>query len=222
MQELNFIEFCDSLGITKYQRERRREELLLWLEEFYEYEIISSKPTRIRIINTLNEYRPLSRKRYDLSSREELTNQKKEEYAAFTKASLGTEYKPNSQSKIAREAMDEFGTEKYGHTNQQEVVRNYIKDPFYEYGVSEGDYLWAWYSSYEELTPEELEVWHQILRDNKIDAEVAANAFYRQEQGEDISQEKAYYRAALADIREQYKDIPVRVKKWKMKAEGIK
>lgn len=217
MYELNFIDFCDSLEITKYQRERRREELLLWLEEFYEYELIPSKPMRIKILKTLNEYRPLPRKKYDLIARQELTNQKKEDYTTFTIASLGVAYKPNSQSKIAREAIADFGNKKYGHISQERVVRNYIKEPFYEYGESEDNYLWAWYSSYEELSKEELEEWLQILKDNKIDEEAAANAFYKQEQGEDISTEKTYYKMALEVIKERYSDIPVRVKRWKLK-----
>lgn len=215
--QMTFIDFCNSIGITKYQRERRKEELLLWLENFYEYELINSKPLQIIIKQQLNEYRPLPRKTYNIESREKLTQEKKKDYELYTIEALGVIYKPNSQSKIAREAIADFGNEKYGHIDQKKVVRNYIKEPFYKYGESEDKYIWVWYTDYSELELSELKDWKNILKNNKIDSDSAANAFYRQEQGEDIVEEKNYYKQALKEIRKEYKDIPVLVKRWKLK-----
>lgn len=216
LQEKIFTDFCDSLGITKYQRERRKLELLLWLEEFYEYELINTKPMKIIIKKVLGDYKPLPRKKYDLEAREQLTQEKKEDYEKFTIASLGTEFKPNSQSKIAREAIAEFGHEKYGHIDQKRVTRTYIKEPFYKYGESEGNHIWVWYSNYQELSPKEAEEWRDILKKHRIDAESAANAFYRQEQGEDVSEEKSFFKQAMEEIKENYGDFPVLVQKWKL------
>ena len=52
-------------------------------------------------------------------------------------------------------------------------------------------------SNYIPLPPGIVEKWRDILREEKIGETEAANAFYRQEQGEDISQEKQFYKNAM-------------------------
>lgn len=207
-------EFCALLNIPNNQVDRRQGELLAWLSNFFEFDFYNSKPKRIVIKEIYGEYQPMPRK---VPSQEALTADKKERYTQFTIASLGTEFKPNSQSKIAREAIDAFGFELYHHTNQESVVRRYIKDPFYKYGESNNLKIWVWYSSYEPLGKEVLDDWHVIMTNEHISTEEAANAFYRQEQGEDISKEKSYYKKAMARFKEKYHDIPVLVESWKLK-----
>ena len=52
-----------------------------------------------------------------MPNQDELTNEKKQKYDEFTKFSLSVEYRPNSKSKIARDAINNFGRAKYGHMN---------------------------------------------------------------------------------------------------------
>jgi hypothetical protein len=85
-----------------------------------------------------------------------------------------------------------------------------------EFGEKSSHYFWVKYDTYEKLTQEELNNWYNILEEEHIGEKEAANAFYRQEQGEDITKEKNAYKAALKKFEKEYKTIPVRVGEWKL------
>lgn len=207
-------EFCKMLDIPNYQIDRRQDDLLEWLTNFYDFTFIKGSPSLIDVHEQIGEYQPLPRKN---PSQTELTAQKKEDYKNFTIASLTPEFQPNSQSKIARDAINAFGYEKYGHINQEAVTKRYIKEPFKEYGESDNHKLWVWYTTYQPLNNDEAEEWRKILHEEKIGEAEAANAFYRQEQGEDISKEKGFYKKAQERFKEKYGDIAVLVQSWKLK-----
>ena len=61
-----------------------------------------------------------------------------------------------------------------------------------------------WYSSYEPLDAAALEKWRQIMAEESISEQEAANAFYRQEQGEDISKERGYFAKARERLKEEF------------------
>lgn len=208
-------EFCSSLKISKYIYETRKVELLEWLKNFYDYEIIEVKPILIQINEVIGEYKPLPRKAYDVEAREALQQEKKKNYEEFTIKALGDEFKPNSKSKIAREAIAAFGDEKYGHYSERGVSARYIKEPFDTYGETNNNNLWVYYKSYKPLEPEVLQEWRDILAEERIDEREAANAFYRQAQGENIDKEINYYKKALERFKEKFYDTPIRVKEWR-------
>lgn len=144
--------------------------------------------------------------------------QKKKDYENYTIASLGTEYKYNSMAKIAREGIKDFGRNKYGHKSQEAISKRYISKPFKEHGVSlDNSQHWVWYETYEEMPPEIIEDWCTIMREQKIDEKEQASAFRDYANGEDISEQVGFYKAALDIFKEKYHDIPVKVKKWKNK-----
>lgn len=198
--------------ITKYSWDSRHDDLLNHLQDYmditeiksikgtYKYEIKGELPDSIP---------PLPRKN--------LMNQKKKDYEEYTIKALGTEFKPNSKSKIAREAIADFGNKKYGHTSQESVVKRYIKEPFDKYGENDGNQYWCYYDSYEVIPAEVVAEWRQILAEEHISEREAANAFYRQQQGEDVSKEKAYYKNALDRFKAKYGSTPILVGKWKVK-----
>ena len=204
-------EFCQELGIPMNQAERRLNELLEWLKNFYDFEFIPGRPNRIMIKEIIGEYQPLPRKI------RELTQEKKEKYTDFTIASFSEEYRPNSKARVAREAMNQFGFKEYGHINVKAVIERYVKDPFNQYGETNHNFIWVYYRTYEPLDEETVQKWRQILREEKIGETEAANAFYRQENGEDISAEKSYYKNATERFRDEYNDIPVLVSEWRIK-----
>lgn len=189
----------------------KHDELMLHLQEYmditetksstgrYTYEIKGEMPDIIPSLRTAQ------------------TKQKKKDYEKFTVAALGTEFKPNSKSKIARDAIADFGYDKYNHTSYKAVTERYIKEPFNKYGISDGNQYWCFYSTYEVMDEAIVTEWRKILSEEKIGEEEAANAFYRQAQGEDISTELQFYKNAMNRFKEKYNDIPVLVKKWKCK-----
>ena len=210
-------EFCPLLGITKYTADRRKDDLLEWLKNFYNYEILSQNPITIIVHEVLAEYRTLPKKKYDSSARYAYTLEKQKDYEKFVINALGTIYKPNSKSKIARDAIHDFSRTKYGHRNQKKVVENYVKEPFSKNAITNDKNVWVYYDTYKPLDKISLQIWKTILSEEKIGEEEAANAFYRQENGEDITEEKTYFQKALERFKLEYGEIPVLVKEWKVK-----
>lgn len=219
-KEMKFTDFCKELQIPANQYQRRKPELLEWLKNFFEYNYYSRGNAYFIVINEqIGEYQPLPRKKYDVSMRLEKTKEAKEQYETFTIASLGTEYKPNSQTKIARDGIRDFGCVKYGHHNYEWVARNYVKEPFEKYGQTNGKHYWVDYETYEPLDEDVVERWRTILKQEQIDEQDAANAFYRERQGENVDKEKGYFKKALERFQEEYTIRPVLVREWKLKQE---
>ena len=206
-------EFFELTGITMYQFRNRKDDLLEWLKEFYEYELYDGRPIRIYIKRVIGEYKSLPRK----VNSKELTEIKKQRYTTFTIASLGTEYTPNSKSRVAREAMYNFGYEEFGHTSVPAVVERYVGPAMTQYGEHDNKYQWVWFIDYTPLPQDVLAHWAEILKEEKISEEEAANAFYRQENGEDITKEKNSYKKAQQRFKEIYGTIPVKVPGWRLK-----
>lgn len=205
-------EFWQMININHGQWTRRKNDLLQWLENFFDYELLEGKPLRIKILETYGEYQPLPRK-----IKETNMEQKIIDYEKFTIAALGTEFKPNSKSKVARDAIQSFGQERYGHTSQKAVAKRFIKPAFDKYGESDGIHKWVWYSTYQELDEVTLADWHNIMEEEHISEQEAANAFYKQEQGMDISKEKRYFANARARFKEKYGECPILIESWKVR-----
>ena len=207
-------EFCKELDIPMNQPNRRKEDLLNWLDNFFDYELLEGNPIRIYIKQVFGEYIQMPRK-----SQQNRTLEKRKDYEEFTIAALGNEFKPNSKSKIAREAIAAFGYEKYYHTSEKTVASVYIKEPFDKYGETNGVHYWVYYQTYEPLEEEVLSAWKKILEEEHISEQEAASAFYRHAEGEDISKEVSYYKSAQKRFKDRYGDIPIKVKEWKLKIE---
>jgi len=215
-------EFFPLLKISINSYNTRKEDLLLWLSEFFNYEIIEGRPLRIYIKEVYGEYQPLPRKGYDLKQRQQLAKQKEKDYTVFTIGSLTTEYELNSYSNVARNAISDFGYEKYKHDNVSWVVRKFVKPAMDEYGERTEEVYWTNYFTYEKLTEEEIIEWKKILKEYQIEEQEAANAFYRQEQGEDITDEKNRYKKALKKAKDDLGIFPIKVPKWKLNQKAVK
>lgn len=210
-------EFGPMLGIPNNQIDRRKEELYEWLKNFFVFEILDGVPVRIHIQDIIGEYQPLPRKKYDTDARLKKTEETKKEYETYTIKHLPKKYAPTSKSRIAREAIEDFSYEKYGHKNIQYVAATYVKEPFENNAETNDKNVWVYYSNYKRLDEAVLAHWRTILAEEHISEKEAANAFYRQEQGQDVTKEKNYYKNAVERFKEQFGDIPVLVKEWRLK-----
>lgn len=205
-------EFFPMNNISDNTWKRRKEDFKIWLSEFCDYELTGVRPIMITIKEVYGDYEPLPRK-VNVTNME----QKKKDYEEFTIKALGNNFKPNSQSKVARDAIDSFGLEKYHHTSQRAVAQRFVGPAFKEYGESDNQHIWVWYQTYEPLNIEDIKLWRDIMKNHKIAEEEAANAFYKASQGQDITKEKQYYKDALNELKNIKKDIPVLVSQWKCK-----
>lgn len=206
-------EFWPSVGINKGQWENRREDLLEWISNFYEYELLDGRPIRIHIKEVIGEYQPLPRK----MNNRVLTEQKKEDYKNFAIAALGTEFKPNSKRRVAKQGIAAFGKVRYGHISIPAVAERYIGPVFDEYGETDNQKKWVWYSTYEPLDSEALLRWRRIMEEEHIAESEAANAFYRYADGEDISEEIGYFKKARDRFVEEFGEYAVLVPSWRLK-----
>lgn len=208
------------LKIPANQYDRKQAELLEWLTNFYDYDFYEGRPKHIRIKAIYGEYQPLPRKH---PRQDELNQEKINDYTSFTIAALGTEFKPNSKTRIAREAISNFGFTKYHHSNAKAVAQRFIKRPFEAYGETNNKHVWVWYNTYTPLNQKELNEWIEILRQERIDEEHAANAFYKAAEGEDVSKELSAYQKARDRIKALYDDnFPVRVREWRLHTSSIR
>ena len=202
-------ELSQKYNIPRSQWDKKHDDLLDHLQDFMNIKEIKSETGRYtyEIEGEMPEFIPNLCKR--------TLEQRKKDYEDFTIKALGTEFKPNSKSKIAREAISSFGREKYGHYSQESVVKIYVKEPFDKYGVTNNHQVWVDYKTYKPLSAEVLTDWRNILKEERIDEAAAAKAFYREQQGEDISQEKSFYKCALERFKAKYNTMPILVKEWR-------
>ena len=112
-------EFFPLLNISIGQYRRRKEDLMEWLKDFFDYEILEGKPIRIKINEVYGEYQPMPR---NIG----LTLQKEKDYEEFVKWNLSKEFKPESKCHMAKLAIDRFGEEKYHHQSDKAVARRYV------------------------------------------------------------------------------------------------
>lgn len=207
-------EFFKENNIPHSQYKTRKEDLLEWLKEFYEYKILEGKPLRIQIIEVIGEYKPLPRKKQESRA---ITEQKQKDYEDYVRLGLSKEFSPESKCHMARKAIGDFGEERYGHISDIAVARRYVGPAMEKLGEHSETYYWVDFDTYKKLSPELLNAWLDILRQEHIGQEEAANAFYKQEQGEDITKEKKAYQKALETMKKQYHIIPVKVAEWRLR-----
>ena len=164
MINISRSELNKKYNIDSHLWTRRHDDLLDYLQDFMNIKEIKSKKGRYtyEIEGEMPESIPKLPRKCNLE-------QKKKDYEDFTIKALGTEFKPNSKSKIAREALSSFGNEKYGHYSQESVVKRYVKEPFDKYGVTNNHQVWVDYKTYKPLSAEVLTDWRSILKEERID-----------------------------------------------------
>ena len=211
-KEYTFTDFCKELEISSYAQRRRLDDLLEWLKEFYVYDFTKSRPYKIIIHEILGKFEPLPR---NPPLQRDAIAKKKEDYAKFTYEALGDEYKPNSKSKIAREAIDSFGRKRYGHTNSKYISAAYVKEPFSKYGQTNDKWVWVDFYTYEPMSKEQVSRWKEILKEEHLSDEEIIQNFHARMHDEEIPPEETYYKKALDRIAEELGILPVYVRYWK-------
>lgn len=144
---------------------------------------------------------------------------KRIDYEEYTLRNMTREYQINTKVNIARGAIREFGREKYGHRSENAVAARYVGPVMDEKCQRSSDMFWVNSETYEIMDVEQVGIFFKFLRKHHITEQQAANAFYKQAQGEDISVELNSYKSALEEFYETCHYIPIKVYKWKIKPE---
>lgn len=187
-------EFFKQLHISDNSYRRRREDLLEWLKNFYDYELIDGRPIMIHIKEVYDEYEPLPKKGEMGKS---LTAEKEKDYAAYIESKFTDEWVYTSKMKESREAIEAFGKEKYHHSSAAAVAKRYIGPAMNIKCEKSLERYWVDYPSYKPLSEEQVAAWRQILEEEHISEREAANAFYKKCRGGDTSKEEGYFKTAL-------------------------
>ena len=216
-------EFLPLLNVTMHQWERRKEDLLEWWEEFFNYEIIGKSPIMIKINEVYSQdYVQLPRKQKWTKA------EKQADYAAATITILsesGKEYRPITKTYVARKAVYNFGEAKYNHTNAKGVASNYIKPAFDKFAENNGEKVWCWSTDCIPLTEAELEGWKEILRKVHLTEEEIKKVGIKALQKESIEKELTAFEIALDEARQilsKDRGVPVYMDCWRVNEEGQK
>jgi hypothetical protein len=200
-------------NITRNSWERRHDELLEYLSEFISIkEVLDAKSKRY--VYEINEDELPDIPQIPRKSQME---EKIKDYSDFTIASLDIDFKPNSKRRIAKNAIYNFGLEKYHHSSDEAVARRFISPIMESKGEHNNTLIWVYYDTYEPIEKADLEYWRNVLDEEKINEREAANAFYRYAEGEDVSEEVSSYQRAIKRFKEKYGTVPVRVYSWRLK-----
>lgn len=209
-------EFLPMLNISDSSFRKRKDELLDWLGDFFDFEIQDGKPSYIVIKEQYLEYKPLP-KRSDRTR-----EMRVHDYETFVKENLTKDWSCESKAHMSRKAIEAFGENKYDHKYERAVTQRYTGPAMEKHGEHTKEKYWAWHATYEQITEKEiLEDWREILRKHRVSTEHISAAFYvDQEQGNHnkIDLLENYYRCALAEFVEKYGDFPVYVSKWRLRS----
>ena len=204
-------EFFVINDIPMNQYKTRRNDLLEWWKDFYDYEIIGTKPIMIKITEVFGEYEPLPRKVPD-------TAEKIADYNNYVKEHLPKDFQPESKAHMARGAIKKFGKAKYHHTSDSAVARNYVGPAMEKYGEKSEEKVWVDFYNYEELTNEQVRIWKEILKSNHLGDKELTETGLKALQKQDISKEQTYYISALDEAFMVLGVKPIRVSKWRIAA----
>lgn len=198
-KKYTLTEFKRALGITKWQWEERKEDLLSYLKIFFDYEIVlSGRSYCIDIKKQYQEYEPMPRKT------------KTPEMMAFYEQETDhiVQYKKrNTGANIAREIVDK--NNKYNHSvsTATHYIQPYLKKN-YEVGEREWCYVNYENYSYDKITDEQLKYLNQLFTKH-LSSQIVANTIADQEAGyttqeEAYEQLKTHYSDAITEFKAKY------------------
>ena len=208
-------EFMPGLGITKNSWNTRKQDVKDWLKEFYDYTLSDTRPMLITIHAVYGDYEPLPRKSRAIS---EESKQKITDYDNYVKQRLTPEFQIISKAKMARDAIEDFGLDKYSHYSHEAVARRYTGPAMEKYGEKGENYYWVWYEDYTQPTEEILHEWFDLLKAYQVtdkDIVAAFNEDVELNVSNNIDSAKERYKAAMYEFKAKYGDIVVRSGEWR-------
>ena len=208
-------EFMPGLGITKNSWNTRKQDVKDWLKEFYDYTLSDTRPMLITIHAVYGDYEPLPRKSRAIS---EESKQKITDYDNYVKQRLTPEFQIISKAKMARDAIEDFGLDKYSHYSHEAVARRYTGPAMEKYGEKGENYYWVWYEDYTQPTEEILHEWFDLLKAYQVtdkDIVAAFNEDVELNVSKNIDSAKERYKAAMYEFKAKYGDIVVRSGEWR-------
>ena len=212
MQRISRKELTEKSHITRSVWERRHDDLLDWINDFFSIvEIKENNRYYYEVPDVLPDSIPkLPRK---TNSAEKIAD-----YEQYVIDNLPQEFEPNSYVRIAREAIFDFGSEKYSHYGAETVARRYVKPAMDEYGEHSAYKVWVNPNDYVMLTKEQEEYRHECFIQNHLTDKKLQEIGSDSLEGIQPSQEdKEYYQKAMERFIDKYGFRPILVYSWRAK-----
>lgn len=143
--------------------------------------------------------------------------EKIKDYEEYVIKNLPEEFTPLSKAKMSRDAINDFGYEKYNHTSFKSVSNRYVGPAMDKHGEHGTDMVWVNVSTYQQLTKEQEDYLHDCFCQVHLSEREMANAFKKAAQEEDISEEINNFNRAIDKYKERYGFRPISVYEWKVK-----
>lgn len=205
-------ELTKKYNLTKNTWDKRHDELLGWLNDFFSVKEIRGKNGYYyyEVPDELPESIPKLPRKTNMQ-------QKVEEYEQYVIDHLPKKPVPLSKAKMSREAMADFGTDKFGHTHEESVSRRYVGPAMDKHGQHSEKMVWVDLKTYEKLNEEQEQFLHMCFNSMHLSELEMANAFKRYAQKEDISKEVDNFNRAIDMFKERYTFRPICVYEWQIK-----
>ena len=206
-------EFLPMIKLSPNSYKVRKEDYHEWWMEQFNFTLSKTKPIYITVDDDFNPktYKKMPRGK---KAWEEKKKQKMVRYGMFLFKDLGNEGKLTSKSEEARLAIMDFAGDEYGHTSFQNVSKVYIGPLMDTYCEKIGGKVWVDYKTYQPLDTDNLKLWKEILKKNKIDEDEMIKAFVKSCNGDDITKEQNYYKKSMKNFQEKTGRIPIPVNWW--------
>lgn len=142
------------------------------------------------------------------------------DYTEYAIKSLPLEYEYMSKLGVARNALWEFGHEKWGHESAKYISDRFISPAFNEHGESTGKRSWVYYRTYELLSPGAVEDWRTILKEEHITKEKVWECYLEGWEGEEEREVdwrplNKRYKQARQRFVAIYGDFPILLTQWR-------
>lgn len=216
MQKLSRSELTKKYNLTRGQWQNRHDDLLDWMNDFFSIEEIKEGRYFYYIIpdDAPDSIPPLPRK----SNKQE----KIVDYENYVLENLPQNFTPLSKSKMSRDAIEDFGYDKYSHTSYKAVSRRYIGPAMDKHGEHTEKMVWVNVNTYLPLSKDEEDYLHECFHNVHLSEREMANAFKKLAQEQNIDEELDNFNKAIAIFKERYAFRPISVYEWKVKNAAVR
>ena len=208
MQKISRSQLTKKYNITRGQWQNRNDDLLDYLNDFFPIvEIKEGRYFYYEVPDDLPDSIPkLPRK----TNRAE----KIADYEQYVIDNLPDVPTPLSKSKMARDAIDDFGYEKYHHTSYKAVSERYVGPAMNKHGEHSIKMVWVDVNTYIPLTQEQEDFLHDCFQQAHLSELEMANAFKKYAQEQDISEEIDNFNKAIEVFKARFDFRPITVYEW--------
>ena len=212
-------ELSKKYNITNSQWQRRHDDLLEHINDFFSIEEIKEGRYYYYIIpDELPDSIPTL-------PRKSRAKEKIIDYENYVDKHLPKEFAPMSKAKMSRDAIKDFGKEKYKHNSPESVARVYVGPAMEKLGEKSDNAVWVDYKTYIPLDEEQFKYLKHCFSDNNLSEEDFAELGYDLVKtgvvpNEKLKSVKDKYENSITQFKLKYGIIPIRTRNWRKRIES--